>query len=132
MKFARLTATTFGLSRAWWLLMALVAVPALLWAARGIYRAAVIEEHEVKRRVENIEAFDTAAEERAYDAIQKVIEQRDRTEAIETTAKVEAANSSEAPATLPPTTRALNCTRLARAYSVDELAKMQEYQEYCK
>lgn len=107
------------------------AIIALLWAAKAIYDASVIEDHETERAVESMEAHNVSAEQRAIDAVVNMTNDRLRSEAIEMVEASEAAKPPAERATLPPTTKALNCARLRQAYSKAELAKILEFKEHC-
>ena len=121
-----------GLRKPIAVLGAIALVLGLLWGAKAIYDASVIEDHENERAIESIEARDTSAEERAFDAIQGIIADKDRVEVVEEAAAVESAKPVEQRAKLPPTTRALNCKRMQQAFTAKELAKMPAYQRECK
>lgn len=90
-----------------------------------------------------VQPLDQSAEERAYEAIRKV---RVAPEASETPEKAEEnlaapkalplapakrGNQESMREALPATTLALNCERLRRAYSEDELRKISGFREKC-
>ena len=91
-----------------------------------------------------VQALDQSAEERAYEAIRNVQLPPETAERIENT-DGDAAEPTPARlppphrkgqetkhGSLPPTTLALNCERLRRAYSAEELKKIPGFQEKCK
>lgn len=90
-----------------------------------------------------VQPLDQTAEERAYEAIRKV---RVTPEATESSPKAEQSPAAPTPLPLrpakrnnhevrredlPATTLALNCERLRKAYSADELRKIPGFQEKC-
>lgn len=113
-----------------YVLLAIAAI-ALIWAGWAILKASIIEDHEQEKVIESIKALDSAAEERANDAIRDLMTDQDRSEAIEEAAKKQEALPPEERATLPPTTVALNCKRIAQAYTKEQLEKLAVYQEKC-
>lgn len=87
-----------------WVIFIVAAVLAF-FAIKAIYDASVVDDYENKRAVESIEARDTAAEQRAQDAIENAKTEKELIDAIE-----------QAPAggTLSPAAIALGCERLRR------------------
>lgn len=91
-----------------------------------------------------VQALDQSAEERAYEAMRKVPPPAETAErpAISEGKATGSQRTSLQPADhpkrearngyLPPTTLALNCERLRKAYSGDELKRIPGYQEKCK
>lgn len=91
-----------------------------------------------------VQALDQSAEERAYEAMRTVQlprETAERTEETDGKAAEPTPPRLQAPGrraqeakhgSLPPTTLALNCERLRRAYSAEELKKVPGFQEKCK
>lgn len=91
-----------------------------------------------------VQALDQSAEERAYEAIRNVqvspeadtrTENADQNAGRPTPSRVPLAKRENQDAKhgyLPPTTLALNCERLRKAYSGDELEKIPGFQEKCK
>lgn len=130
-----LTTEVVGLARGWWLLIGFVVAPLLLWLAKSAYDASAVESELPPRTVGSLEAPDTTAEDRAYEAIREIVDEKAQTEvevvekAPETTAPHQQPKPSAA---IPPTTLALNCKRLKEAYSASELETMTEYQEHCR
>lgn len=108
-----------------------IAVIALIWAVKAIYDRSVVEDHEQEKVIESIKALDSAAEERANDAIRDLMTDQDRSDAIEGAAKKQEALPPEERATLPPTTVALNCKRIAQAYTKEQLEKLVVYKDKC-
>lgn len=90
-----------------------------------------------------VQPLDQSAEERAYEAIRKVRVTPEATESTEKASPSAAtstplplapprrANSETRHETLPATTVALNCERLRKAYSEDELRKIPGFREKC-
>lgn len=109
-----------------------IAVIALLWLAKTMYDRSVIQGHEQERETKAVEARDRSAEERADDAVRNIIDQQERDAAIAEAALKEAQKPESERAKLPPTTIAANCTRLRKAYSAAELARLEAYRELCK
>lgn len=109
----------------------IIATIALIWAGWAILKASIVEDHEQEKVIESIKALDSAAEERANDAIRDLMTDQDRSDAIEEAAKKQEALPPEERATLPPTTIALNCKRIAQAYTKEQLEKLAVYQEKC-
>lgn len=97
-----------------------------------VHDASVIKASDDKRAAATIPATNRAAEDRAQDAINNAIQTQDDELAIAKAEASEAAKPPEERATIAPTTVALGCQRLRRAYSAAELAKMQVYQEKCQ
>jgi len=93
---------------------------------------AVIEAYKAAQAAKTVQALDVAAEQRATDAFVNAMTERERDDAIAAAEASEAAKPPAERATLPPTTVALNCTRLKRAYTPAELAKIPAYKEKCK
>lgn len=108
-----------------------IAVIALIWAVKAIYDRSVVEDHEQEKVIESIKALDSAAEERANDAIRDLMTDQDRSDAIEEAAKKQEALPPEERATLPPTTIALNCKRIAQAYTKEQLDRLAVYKDKC-
>lgn len=102
----------------------IIAAIALLASAKAIYDRSVIADHEKYKTVESIEARDKAAEERAADTIRNADAERQREEAIRT--------APNAGATVAPSTRALNCKRIEKAYTKEQLERITAYQERCR
>ena len=94
--------------------------------------AKVVDQHETARQAAASGATVRSAEQRADDAVQGLIVEQAREMAIAKAEASEAAKPIEQRAVLPPTSLALNCDRLLRAYISAELAKMSAYQEKCK
>lgn len=90
-----------------------------------------------------VQALDQTAEERAYEAMRNVqlppetperSENTDGDAAEPTPARLQPPRrkgQETKHGSLPPTTLALNCERLRRAYSADELKKIPGFQEKC-
>lgn len=100
-----------------------------LWLSA--HDADVIDDHLSEQRQLDIEARSDSAEDRAYDAIQGIIEKGQRQEAIDAADKAEQAKPPEQRATLSPQDRALACVRLRQNYTPKELAAMPAYKENC-
>ena len=85
-----------------WAILIVLAIIAF-FAVKAIYDSSVVEDYENERAVESIEARDTAAEQRANDAIQNAETEKELIDAIE-----------QAPAggTLSPAAIAFGCQRL--------------------
>lgn len=83
-------------------ILVLVAV-GIFFAAKAIYDRSVVDDYVDKRAADTIEARDDAAEERAKDTIRDTINDKDRTNAIE---------SAPPGGELSPAARALACERL--------------------
>ena len=81
----------------------IAAAIAAFFAVKAIYDASVVEDYENERAVESIEARDTAAEQRANDAIQNAETEKELIDAIE-----QAPSGGE----VSPAARALACERL--------------------
>ena len=79
----------------------IVAASGLLWAAKALYDASVIEDHENEKTAQSAKARDAAAEERAADIIKNTIEQKEAEDAINSVPADDAQ-------------RALDCLRLER------------------
>lgn len=95
-----------------------VAVAGLLWAAKAAYDASVIREHEGEKAIESIEARDAAAEERAADIIKHTIAEKEATDAINSVSAGDAQLR-------------LDCLRLRRALSADNLSASSAYKDKC-
>lgn len=111
-------------------LAAALAGAALLWL--HMHDTKVVQQSDAQRTVQALPALDTAAQDRAIDAVANITAANAREAAITTADATEAAKPPEDRATLPPTTLALNCARLRRAYSAAQLAKIPAYQEHCR
>ncbi|NVD44380.1 hypothetical protein [Qipengyuania atrilutea] len=88
-----------------WAILIALAVLAF-FAVKALYDANVVEDYENERAVESIEARDTAAEQRATDAIANAETEKELIDAIE-----QAPEGGE----LSPAARALACQRLRNA-----------------
>lgn len=108
-----------------------VGVIALLWSAKAIYDASVIEGHETDRTITSMEQHNASAEQRAIDAVVNIAAENARESAVATAEASEAAKPASERAKLPPTTKALNCARMRQAYTKGELGRMREFQENC-
>lgn len=107
------------------------AAVALMWSAKALYDASVIDDHETDRAVTSMEQHNASAEQRAIDAVVNIAAENARESAVAAAEASEAAKPPAARATLPPTTRALNCARMRQAYSRAELERMAEFKREC-
>jgi len=116
--------------------LAVLALCAALWGAWTLFwrhhDAKVIEVSDAKRDAAIVPALDDAAQERAIDAVANLAAEKEREAVIAKAEASEAAKPVEQRAVIPPTTVALNCERLRRAYSAAELGKMARYREVCR
>ena len=116
--------------------LAVLALCAALWGAWTLFwrhhDAKVIETSDAARTAAIAPAIDDAAQQRAIDAVANVAAEQSREAAIAKAEASEAARPIEQRAVVPPTTVALNCERLRRAYSAAELGEMARYQEVCR
>lgn len=87
-----------------WAILIAAAIAAF-FALKAIYDANVVEDYENERAVESIEARDTAAEQRAADAIRNAEDEKELIDAIEQAPKGGAVS---------PAAVALGCERLRR------------------
>lgn len=93
---------------------------------------------------EPVQTLDQTAEERAYEAIRSVqtptessetdkVDARDETKAgITRRQSPDSAGQGAQQGALPPTTLALNCERLRKAYRSDELEEIPGFKEKCR
>ena len=102
-------------------LVALCAVAALLWAAIAMHDRNVISTNDAKIERKAVKATDQAASERASETI--TLNQS------ETEAHNVIAAQPDQP--IAPTSHALSCDRLRRAFSPEKLRKMPNYMATC-
>jgi len=89
-----LTTEVVGLARGWWLLIGFVVAPLLLWLAKSAYDASAVESELPPRTVGSLEAPDTTAEDRAYEAIRG---KGSRNDGATPTTKTKRCNSADDP-----------------------------------